>query len=102
MKRLLLPLLLIATPPAFSQTSPAYTPTSLQAEPGLPRTADGHTDFQTVIWATNFFPVFEASPMLPTLVVTEAEGKTFVDTMVKGIMSDPEFNIDPEGHIILG
>lgn len=103
MTRLLLPLLLIATPAAVAQTAPpTYIPTSLQAEPGLPRTPDGHPDFQTVTWATNFFPVFEASPMAATLVVSEAESKTFVDTMVKGIMSNPEFNIDPEGHIILG
>lgn len=102
MKRLLLPLLLIATPPAFSQTTPAYTPTSLQADPGLPRTADGHPDLQAVIWATNFFPVFEATPMLPTLVVSEAESKKFVDTMVKGMMSNPDFNIDPEGEVIIG
>lgn len=103
MKRLLLPLLLIATPAVYAQTTPpAYTPTSLQAEPGLPRTPDGHPDFQSVIWATNFFPVFEASPMAATLVVSEAEGKAFVDTMVKGIMSNPEFNIDPEGEVILG
>ncbi|RYG34853.1 MAG: hypothetical protein EON93_07450 [Burkholderiales bacterium] len=103
MKRLLLPLLLIATPTAFAQSEPpAYIPTSLQAEPGLPRTPEGHPDLQSVTWATNFFPVFEASPMLPTLVVTEAEGKTFVDTMVKGIMSNPAFSIDPEGHVIIG
>ncbi len=103
MIRLLLPLLLTATPAAFAQTAPpTYTPTSLQAEPGLPRTADGHPDFQSVIWATNFFPVFESNPMLPNLVVSEAEGKTFVDTMVKGIMSNPAFSIDPEGHIIIG
>lgn len=103
MTRLLLPLLLIATPAAFAQTAPpAYIPTSLQAEPGLPRTPDGHPDLQTVTWATNFFPVFESSPMLPNLVVSEAESKTFVDTMVKGIMSNPAFSIDPEGHIIIG
>lgn len=103
MIRLLLPLLLTATPAAFAQTSPpAYTPTSLQAEPGLPRTADGHPDFQTIIWATNFFPVFESNPMLPNLVVSEAEGETFVDTMVKGIMSNPAFYIDPEGEVIIG
>jgi hypothetical protein len=110
MTRLLLPLslLLLATPTALAQTPapesppPVYTPTSLQAEPGLPRTPDGHPDFQTTIWATNFFPVFEASPLAATLVVSEAESKTFVDTMVKGIMSHPEFNIDPEGHVIIG
>ncbi len=40
--------------------------------------------------------------MAATLVVSEAVAKTFVDTMVKGIMSNPEFNIDPEGHVIIG
>ena len=28
--------------------APVYTPTSLVAEPGLPRTPDGHPDFQNV------------------------------------------------------
>ncbi|HOZ26992.1 MAG TPA: hypothetical protein PK080_06510 [Hyphomonadaceae bacterium] len=112
MYRLLLPisLFLLATPFAAAQPSqpppaeppPAYTPTSLAAEPGLPRTPSGQPDFQGVIWATNFFPVFESSPMLKTLVVSEAEGKSFVDTMVGGIMKNPVFNIDPEGHIIIG
>lgn len=108
MHRLLLPasLFLLATPLAFAQTPetapPAYTPTSLAAESDLPRTAGNHPDLQGVVWATNFFPVFEASPMLKTLVVSETEGKTFVDTMVNGIMSNPAFNIDPEGHVIIG
>lgn len=103
MTRLLLPLLLIATPAAFAQTAPpAYIPTSLQAEPGLPRTPGGHPDFQTVTWATNFFPVFEATPMAATLVVSETEAKAFVDTMVKGILSNPALAIDPEGEIIIG
>ncbi len=99
-------------PLAFAQTAqsaratqtrpPVYTPTSLQAEPGLPRTRDGHPDFQHTVWATNFFPVLEASPLAATLIVSEAEAKNFVDTMVKGIMSNPEFKIDPEGHVIIG
>jgi len=96
-------LLLIATPAAFAQTAPsAYIPTSLQAEPDLPRTPGGHPDFQAVTWATNFFPVFEATPMAATLIVSEAEAKTFVDTMVKGILSNPALAIDPEGEIIIG
>ena len=91
-----------AQTPASAPPSAVYTPTSLQAEPGLPRTPDGRPGFQSAVWATNFFPVFEASPMAATLVVSETESKTFVDTMVKGIMSHPEFNIDPEGHVIIG
>ena len=112
MNRLLLTtsLFLLAAPLAFAQTSepqptepPAvYTPTSLAADPGLPRTKSGVPDFQGVIWATNFFPVFESSPMLKTLVVSEAEGKAFVDKMVSGILSNPNFSIDPEGHLIIG
>jgi len=112
MNRLLLTtsLFLLAAPLAFAQASetqppetPAvYTPTSLAAEPGLPRTRSGHPDFQGVVWATNFFPVFESSPMLKTLVVSEAESKAFVDKMVSGIMSNPAFNIDPEGDVIIG
>ena len=109
MYRLLLPvsLFLLTTPLATAQTAEAtpaqaYTPTSLAAEPGLPRTPDGRPDFQGAVWATNFFPVFESSPMLKTLVVSEAESRTFVDTMVNGIMTNPAFSIDPEGHVIIG
>ncbi len=94
--------LVSAQTPASPPPSAVYTPTSLQAEPGLPRTPDGRPDFQSAVWATNFFPVFEASPLAATLVVSETESKAFVDTMVKGIMSHPEFNIDPEGHVIIG
>lgn len=94
--------LVSAQTPASPPPSAVYMPTSLQAEPGLPRTPDGRPDFQSAVWATNFFPVFEASPLAATLVVSETESKAFVDTMVKGIMSHPEFNIDPEGHVIIG
>ena len=79
--RIWLPLILslglaLTTPLAAAQTAettPAYTPTSLAAEPGLPRTPDGHPDLQGAVWATNFFPVFDSSPMLKSLVVSEAE-----------------------------
>lgn len=112
--RLLLPLCLsllsspaaMAQHPAVAASAPAagqtYKPTSLKAAPGLPRTPDGHPDLQGVVWATNFFPVFEASPLAGNLVVSESESKTFVDKMVAGIMSSPDFNIDPEGHVIIG
>lgn len=82
--------------------APVYTPTSLAAEPGLPRTPDGHPDFQDVVWATNFFPVFEASPLAASLVVSEAEARKIVDTMVAGMTSIPDFQIDPEASDIIG
>jgi len=102
-------LLAIATAPLAAAQTPAqpapppvYTPTSLAAEPGVPRTTDGRPDFQNAVWATNFFPVFEASPMAATLVVSEADAKKMVDTMVMGIKQIPDFAIDPEAETIIG
>jgi hypothetical protein len=90
--------------PALAQTPAAssYIPTSTTPEPGLPRTPDGRPQFQGEVWATNFFPVFDASPMNPSLVVSEAEAKKMVDTMVAGMSRIPGFNIDPEAHEIIG
>lgn len=110
MTRLLLPLslFLLAAPAALAQTPataappPIYTPTSLQAEPGLPRTPDGHPDFQGAVWATNFFPVFEATPLAATLVLSEADAQKMVATMVAGMATVPDFIIDPEAHVIIG
>jgi hypothetical protein len=96
----ILPLAAAQTP---AQTPPAvYTPTSLIPEPGLPRTPDGRPDFQGAVWATNFFPVFEASPMAANLIVSEEEAKKMVETMVAGMMKNPGFNIDPEAGDIIG
>lgn len=94
----------ILAAPAFGQSAPqeTYSPTSLAAEPGLPRTPDGKPDFQTVVWATNYFPVFELNPMVPSLTVSKEEGDTFVKTMVAQMMKSPFFNIDPEAGDIIG
>lgn len=91
-----------AQTPAPEPPPPVYTPTSLQTEPGLPRTPEGHPDFQGAVWATNFFPVFEASPLAATLVLPEAEAQKMVATMVAGMASVPDFKIDPEAHVIIG
>ncbi|HEV7690115.1 MAG TPA: hypothetical protein VGO52_04810 [Hyphomonadaceae bacterium] len=90
--------------PSFAQSAPqnAYTPTSLAADPGLPRTSDGKPDFQGVVWATNYFPVFELNPMAPGLTVTKEEGDAFVKTMVGQMMKSPFFNVDPEAADIIG
>jgi hypothetical protein len=105
----LLPLLactLLSSPLAFAQTAPAapqaYVPTSLTPEPGMPRTPDGRPDLQGAIWATNFFPVFEASPMTANLVVPEDEARTIVSTMFAGMTSFLEKSIDPEAAQIMG
>lgn len=88
-------------PPAATP-APVYTPTSLTPAPNLPRTPDGRPDFQNVVWASNFFPVFEANPMAATLVVSEADGKKMVDMMVAGMSKQTIFEIDPEAHEIIG
>lgn len=109
---------LIASPIAFAQTPsapsatpaasaptppPVYVPTSLAAEPGLPRTPDGHPDFQNAVWAANFFPVFAANPMTKSLTVSEAEGKKMIQMMIAGFLQMPDANIkiDPEVETIM-
>lgn len=89
-----------APPAAASQ---AYVPTSLVAEPGLPRTPDGRPDFQGAVWAVNFFPVFEATPMSAALSVSEAEGRKIVDTMIAGFLQSVGklLELDPEGEDLL-
>ncbi|HVY89890.1 MAG TPA: hypothetical protein VG942_13555 [Hyphomonadaceae bacterium] len=93
-------------PPAAdaAASQPVYVPTSLALEAGVPRTPDGHPDFQGAVWAANYFPVFEATPMSTKLVVSEAEGKNMIDMMVKGFLSnpDPNLKIDPEVDGLLG
>lgn len=77
---------------------PVYVPTSLKAEPGLPRTADGHPDFGGTRWTTTFFPVFAATPMAASLVVSEADAKKMADMMIQGMLAskDPNITVDPE------
>jgi hypothetical protein len=93
---------LAQTPPAAPPTPPAvYTPTSLEAEPGLPRTAEGRPDFQGEVWAVNFFPVFEATPLAATLVVTDEQAAKMLATMMAGMRKFPGFDLDPEAEDLL-
>jgi hypothetical protein len=87
-----------APPPGFTPTAP----TSLTPTGQVPRTPDGKPDFQNVVWATNYFPVFDTSPMNPNLVVPEDEAKRIVDTMYAGMQGFLEKSIDPEAHTIMG
>ncbi len=94
---------LLLSPAAFSQTdAPARTPTSTVVDADVPRTADGKPELQGAVWATNYFPVWDMNPMTKELVVPEAEAKAIVDKMVAGMQGIPDFQIDPEVHIIIG
>jgi hypothetical protein len=93
-----------ASPPAQpAGPPPVYVPTSLAVEPGLARTPDGRPDLQGAVWAVNFFPVFEATPMSAKLTVPEPEAKTIVDTMIAGFLKSvgPLLELDPEGEDLL-
>ena len=93
----------IAAPP-IAAAPIAYVPTSLVAEPGLPRTRVGHIDFSDGAWTSNFFPVFEATPLAATLVISPAQAKKMIDMMLKGLFAsnDPDLKIDPEIPVVLG
>lgn len=97
---------LLHAPTALAQASPAdpfaQSPTSLAGMSDLPRTPDGRPDFQDVIWATNYFPVFEATPLNPNLIVSEDESKRIVATTFGGMQAFLERSIDPEAPAILG
>ncbi len=98
--------LLAVTPSAMAQASPAdpfsQSPTSLAPMSDIPRTPEGTPDFQGVVWATNYFPVFELSPMSAELVVPEEEAARIVATMFGGMQGFLEKSIDPEAHVIMG
>jgi hypothetical protein len=70
-------LLMLAMTPANAQTpSPQGANTGVAAD--LPRTPDGHPDFQGVVWTatSNFFAPLESSPMTPAqLVLPEDEAQ---------------------------
>jgi hypothetical protein len=103
---LIIATLLAAAPCALAQASPAdpfaQSPTSLAPMSDIPRTPEGTPDFQGVVWATNYFPVFELSPMSADLVVSEEEAARIVATMFSGMQGFLEKSIDPEAHVIMG
>ena len=92
---------------APATAAPAYAPTSLKAEPGLPRMRDGHPDFQGVIWDANFFaPMQTTQPKLaPTLVLPEDKAReahrALVDSFINSPLFKPILAQDPEFEDIL-
>lgn len=98
--------LLTATPAAIAQAALpdpfAQSPTPLAPMSDIPRTPEGRPDFQNVVWATNYFPVFELSPMSAELVVPEEEAKRIVSTIVAGMQGFLDQANDPEAHVIMG
>lgn len=87
--------------------SPAYVPTSLKAEPGVPRTRDGHPDFQGVVWDAYFFaPLQVTQPKLaPTVVLSEDAAKKAHAALVSSFLDNPVLKpilaLDPEFEGIL-
>jgi hypothetical protein len=79
----------------------AQQPTSLIPDASTPRSPSGHPDLQGAVWATNFFPVFETSPLSAKLTVSEEEAKKIVSTMQAGVQNIPDFKIDPEAEDII-
>lgn len=85
----------------------AYTPTSLKAERGLPRTRDGHPDFQGVVWDAYFFaPLEMTQPKLaPTLALSEDAARKAHAALVSSLLDSPLFKpflaFDPEFEGIL-
>jgi hypothetical protein len=93
-----------AQTPAAPATPPAvYVPTSLTPEPGLARTPDGRPDLQGAVWAANFFPVFESTPMSAALTVPEPEAKKMVEMMIAGFKKSvgAALELDPEAEDLL-
>ena len=96
---------LTCSPLAMAQAAAdpfAQSPTSLAPMTEIPRTPAGAPDFQGVVWATNYFPVFEATPMNPALVVSEDEAQRIVAMTFAGMKPFLEESIDPEAHVIMG
>ena len=87
--------------------APVYAPTSRVAEPGVPRTLDGHPDLQNVVWAGNFFGMIEAVPMMlpPELVLSEEKAKAAFDKMMAMFTGNPAMKAaleaDPEASALL-
>jgi len=94
---------LLFSPAVFAQSgAAARTPTSTVVDADVPRNAEGKPELDGVVWATNYFPVWDTNPMTKELVVPEDEAKSIVENMVAGMQGIPDFQIDPEAHIIIG
>jgi hypothetical protein len=90
--------------PAPTAKPPAvYTPTSLKAERGVPRTRDGHPDLQGAVWEANFFAPLQAPRKgpAPDLILPEAAAKTGHDAFVGGFIKAPFLALDPEAADLL-
>jgi hypothetical protein len=85
--------------------APVYTPTSLIAEPGVPRTPDDHPDFQDVVWYGSYFSMIEAVPMMlpPELVLSEEKAKATFDKMMAMFAASMKaaLETDPEAADLL-
>jgi hypothetical protein len=92
--------------PAAEPSQPVYTPTSLAPSGPVPRTRDGHPDFQNVVWHASFFAMIEATPMLPQqLMLPEDQAKQAFDRTIAMFTGNPAIkkllDADPEASSLL-
>jgi hypothetical protein len=92
--------------PVFAQTSPIQGASSQAAPavaPALPRTPDGHPDFQGVVWTAtfDFFAPLESSPMTPAELVLPEDKAQEAFSKIKNTFMSPAVmkmieELDPE------
>lgn len=89
--------LALQTPQVRAQTTAVYTPTSLKAEPGVPKGKDGHPDLQGV-WESPYIGGLTGIPFVTPnqLVITEQQSTTAHDALVRMIATNPQVALDPE------
>jgi hypothetical protein len=86
---------------------PVYAPTSLRADRTVPRTRDGHPDFQGVVWDAYFFAPLQLTQtkVAPRLVLSEDDARKAHRALVSSFVDSPIFKpilaLDPEFEDIL-
>ena len=87
-----------AAPPAKTATNGKPAVASAAKPAPVPRTPDGHPDFQGVVWSMPYMATLQTFPTMNNvpLVLPEAQAKTAYDRMVAFILSNPRIAIDGE------
>jgi hypothetical protein len=75
----------------------AAAPPAKSQPPAIPRTPDGHPDFQGVAWTVPYMAMIEAFPGLPPdLVLPEKKAKAAFRQMTRLALISPNVSIDAE------
>ncbi|HET9161375.1 MAG TPA: hypothetical protein VFN88_12260, partial [Caulobacteraceae bacterium] len=65
--------------------------------PAIPRTRDGHPDFQAVVWTTPYMATTEIFPTFPpALTVSEDQARALFSRMSALVLNTADFRIDAE------